>query len=134
MSHYCEIQTELRDPDALVVALRALGFPAVEVHPVPQTLTGYAGDERPERAEVIVRRRYVGRAANDLGFARQPDGTFRAIISEYDQGQGYDAPWLGRLAQEYALARVQAVARAHGRPVAITRRPDGCIAVRVRAR
>ena len=134
MSHYCEIQTELRDPGALVAALRALGFADIEVHAAAQALYGYQGDARPERAEVIVRRRYVGQAANDLGFARQADGTFRAIISEYDQGQGYDARWLGRLAQEYALARVQAVAKAHGRPLAITRRPDGCIAVRVRAR
>ena len=27
----------------------------------------------------VVRREYVGHSSNDIGFARQPDGTFRAI-------------------------------------------------------
>jgi hypothetical protein len=113
MSHFTRIQTTLRNPRVLAAALREVGLAEVEVHDQPQTLYGYRGDARPELAEVIVRRQHVGAASNDIGFARQPDGSFEAIISQYDRRK-YDQRWLGRLTQAYGHAAALTYAREHG--------------------
>ncbi len=101
MSHYTKIQTEFASQKYLVKALKAMGFSRVEFHSSPQVLYGVEGFARDEKAEIIIRRKYVGEASNDLGFARGADGKFRAIISEWDQ-QHYDERWLGLLAQRYS--------------------------------
>ncbi|WP_234379987.1 LLM class flavin-dependent oxidoreductase [Streptomyces sp. CMB-StM0423] len=56
-------------------------------------LTGRRVDARPERAAVVIRRARIGPVSNDIGFARQPDGSFEAIISEYDRRR-HDPAWL----------------------------------------
>lgn len=106
MSHYTVMKTTLGDIETLIEALADMGFATVETHAEPQALVGYRGDARASRAEVIIRRRYVGGASNDIGFARNPDGTLSAIISDFDR-KSYDVAWLGRLTQRYAyrLAR-----------------------------
>jgi len=101
------------DEAALVAALADLGFAGdqVERHPEPQPLYGYQGDQRPEHAHVIIRRRWIGHASNDIGFVRGPDGVFTAIISEYDRRR-FDDAWLIRLRQRYAYhATVQTLAQ-----------------------
>lgn len=101
MSHYTLLQTRIHDTRLLVESLADLGFGDVEVHDLPQPLVGWRGDLRQQRAEVIIRRKHVGQASNDIGFARRPDGSFEAIISEYDRDR-YDEAWLGQLSQRYA--------------------------------
>src|SRR3974390_2375004 len=98
MSHYSEVQIEFTDEGCLVAALSHLGFEGkVEVHKTPQSLYGYQGDVRAQKAHLIIRREHVGRAANDLGFERQADGKYRVWVSEYDQKYNkYDDVWLGR--------------------------------------
>ena len=89
MSKYDSFQTTLMEAEPLVAALKALGYP-VEIHGQPAPLFGYHGDERPERAHIIIRREYLDSASNDIGFFRGPDGHFRAILSEYDRSIGFD--------------------------------------------
>lgn len=103
MSHFTRVRTALRDPRLLADALRAVGYPQAEVHDQPQVLYGYRGDARPERAEVVVRRKHVGSASNDIGFARQADGTFEAIISEFDRRKHGEA-WLAGVTRAYGHA------------------------------
>ena len=103
MSHFTRVRTKLRDPELLVKALASVGFTTVEAHDSPQTLYGYQGDARPERAEVIIRRRHIGRLSNDIGFRRREDGGFEAIISEYDRSR-YDQAWLTKVARAYGHA------------------------------
>jgi hypothetical protein len=86
---------------ALTRALADVGFKDVEVHATAQQLRGFMGDVRPQTAEVIVRRKHIGWLSNDLGFKRQDDGTFEAIISEYDRNK-YSRAWLDQLTQRYA--------------------------------
>ena len=117
MSHFTRIRTRLRDAEVLVEALAEVGHREVEVHPQPQTLYGYQGDARPEKAELIVRRDHIGRASNDIGFARQPDDTFVAIISEYDRRR-YDEAWLAKLTHAYSHAATLRYAATHGYEVA----------------
>jgi hypothetical protein len=101
MSHFTVLRTQITDTDALVKALADLGFTQVEVHQTAQHLYGYQGDVRPQTAEVIIRRQLIGPASNDIGFKRQEDGTFDAIISDYDRNK-YSQQWLQRLTQRYA--------------------------------
>ncbi len=101
MSHFTRLKTRIIDAAALVKALADVGFRGVEAHETPQHLYGYRGDRRAQTAEVIVRRKYVGRASNDIGFARGPDGAFEAIISAYDRRK-YSQAWLDKLTQRYA--------------------------------
>ena len=113
MSKYAELQTVLSNDQFLLDALRDLGF-VPEVAAEGQALVGYMGDQRNERANIIIRRNQLDSASNDIGFARGPDGTFRAIISEYDRSIGFDDAWLGRLAQGYKERQTMSVAKAKG--------------------
>lgn len=140
MSEYVLIRTELRDADLLVGALEDLGIPRahVERHPAPATLYDFTGQPRPERAELVIRRQHVGPFSNDLGFQRQPDGTWRLVVSAYDQVQPgahgpYDEAWLGRLRQAYAIRALTAHYRARGWRVAVQRRADGTALVTAEA-
>lgn len=101
MSHYTVLQTRIHDTRLLLEALADLGFTEVELHQTPQPLVGWQGDIRAQTAEVIIRREQIGPASNDIGFARRPDGSFEAIISEFDS-ERFDEAWLGRLSQRYA--------------------------------
>jgi hypothetical protein len=113
MSHYTRVRTALRDRDTLVRALRRLGFREVEAHDEPQHLYGYQGDRRPQAAEVVIRRAHIGRLSNDIGFARAADGTFQAVISDYDRNR-YDADWMRRLTQAYGHESARSFAEEHG--------------------
>ena len=113
MSKYDCFETKLTEEGPLVAALKALGFP-VEVHAHGAPLFGYHGDERPERAHIIIRRQHLDSASNDIGFFRGPDGQFRAILSEYDRSIGFDHKWLGCVQQRYKEERTMAMARKKG--------------------
>ena len=101
MSHFTILKTRLVDADMLIRALNDLGFSQVEIHRVPQGLYGYQGDLRPEKAEIIISRQFISPSSNDIGFRMTSDGTFEAIISEFDLDI-YSQDWLNRLTQRYA--------------------------------
>ena len=113
MSKYQVSTIILTEQCHLIGALRDLGYEP-EFHPEGASLVGYQGDERPERAHIIIRRRQLDSASNDIGFARDSSGVYRAIISEYDRGIGFNEAWLGRLAQCYKERQTMAVAKAKG--------------------
>ena len=108
MSHYTVMKTALTQVDPLLKALADLGFGEVEVHEQAQHLVGYQGDRRQQMAEIIVRRKHVGWASNDIGFRRGEDDTFIAIVSAFDR-RCHGERWLRRLTQRYAyhVAREQ---------------------------
>ena len=129
MSHYCEVAIELTDEGCLVAALNRLGFQGkVEVHQEAQTLYGYMGDARPQKAHIIIRRQHVGRGANDLGFERQADGKYRVWVSEFDQSRnGYDNAWLGRLKQAYGIEKVRKEAKKRGYRLTEQKQDNGTV-------
>jgi len=114
MSHYSRVRTQFTDAESLVVALKAVGLKEVEQHSSPTGLYGYQGDLRSDKAHIIVRRQYVGVASNDLGFIRRDDGTFAAIISDYDRQTGKDERWMSRLKREYGKSIVFKYAEREG--------------------
>jgi hypothetical protein len=113
MSKYSETSTTVRNQVYLVAALGELGYKA-EIHVDGGALVGYEGRERPERAHVIIRRIQIGPASNDIGFVRKPDGTFGAVLSEYDRAIGFDEKWLGRVHQAYKEQQTLSDAKAKG--------------------
>ncbi len=113
MSHFTSIKTQIKDVSALVKALADAGFNHVEVRETAQHLYGFQGDLRPETAEVIIRRKYLGAASNDIGFKRQEDGHFEAVISAYDRAK-YSQPWLNKITQRYGYHFLMATAPAEG--------------------
>lgn len=101
MSKYTENQTEYRDSALLVECLQEMGIKQVDVHKTAQPLIGYRGDKRAETAEIIIPRKAVGRASNDIGFKLGANGSYTAIISEFDTGR-YGATWQAKLKATYA--------------------------------
>jgi hypothetical protein len=104
MSHYNEIKTQITNRSALVTALTQCGFTLdqIEVHDEAQNLKGYRGDTREQKANVIIRRKDVGTASNDLGFAQKKDGTYEAIISDYDKRR-YNDKWLDKVCTKHSV-------------------------------
>lgn len=113
MSHFTTLKTSITDADALVAALADVGYPTVEVHEEAVALYGYEGDRRRQRAHVVIRREHVGEASNDIGFERQPDGRYRAWISEYDRRR-HDEGWLTRVTARHAYHATQRTLAAQG--------------------
>lgn len=100
MSAYAKVETQYKDKECLLAALKEMGYGEVEVHEQAQHLFGYHNDQRPETANIIVRRKFVGSAANDLGFVKTPNGTYSAIISQYDSHK-HDTKWMDGLKRSY---------------------------------
>lgn len=113
MSHYTVLETKLTDSDALAEALMDMGYEDVEIFDKSQPLVDFMGDTPDQRAEIIVRRNHVGRLSNDIGFKRGQDGTFQAMISDYDQDR-HDAQWLRSLTKRYAYHAARMKLEAQG--------------------
>jgi len=127
MSRYATVKTELKDESALIDAILETGNwsrQQIEVHQVPQHLFGYHGDQRPETAHIIIRRKYVGRYSNDIGFVKDDEGSYAAIISAYDRGR-YGEQWVGQLKGNYAFHKVRREQESRGRTVTRERCPNG---------
>jgi len=102
VSHFVQCQTEFRDAEALIAALVECGFEPsqTEGHAEAAPLFGYQGDVRPQKAHVVIRRQHVGSGANDVGWERQPNGTFKAWIGEFDGRHRFDEPVQNRIKQD----------------------------------
>ena len=88
-----------KNEELLDAALASLGYAEVE-RGDQLPLYGYMGDERAERAQLVVRRQHIGSASNDLGFARTAEG-YTPIISEYDQRTMMGGKFIARLRASY---------------------------------
>lgn len=100
MSEYTTAATIFRDKKCLLQALADVGYADHEDHAEAQHLYGYQGDKRSQKANIIVRRKVIGGASNDIGFIRKADGTYEAIISEYDKGR-HNKAWMKTLEKHY---------------------------------
>ena len=99
----------LKDRKLLLAALADLGYADVEEgEALP--LFGYQGDQRPETAAIVVRRRHLGRLSNDIGFVRTPEG-YVPLVSEYDQHTVLGGHFLVRLRTAYSERVVEEIKR-----------------------
>ena len=88
MSAFVTCNLKLVDEEAIFATLLGLGYTPrqIERHENAQALYGYHADQRKECADIIVRRKFLTSASNDLGFVRQADKSYRMIVSQHDQG------------------------------------------------
>lgn len=84
MSEYTVCEQDYKDKDVIIDTIKELGYP-VEIGE-SLNLYGYQGDKRPEQADIVIRRKHVGSASNDIGFTRRSTGGYDLVISEYDRG------------------------------------------------
>ena len=118
MSEYRKNKTNYKDRECLVKALNEQGYTneMIELHEQPQQLYDYCGhathylDADGDKAEIIVRRKYVGGAANDLGFKKEADGTYSAIVSAYDSSK-HNTKWMDGLKRAYGEAVIHKTAK-----------------------
>ena len=115
MSKFESYQTTLCDEDCLIQALQDNGFEAsqIEVHKEAVNLYGYRGDVRPEKAHIVIRRKHIGAASNDIGFVRE-DGKFRAVISEFDSNRQMNKTWLSNVQADHDKHRVVKILKEKG--------------------
>ncbi len=91
MSAYKTIECDIVDKDKLIEALNLLNLNP-EIHENEQSLFGYRGDQRNEKAHIIIRRNNINqytRASNDIGFFFNGE-KYNIIISEYDKKLNMD--------------------------------------------
>lgn len=98
-----------KDRDCLLKALAECGYETVE-EGESLSLYGYRGDRRAETAQIVVRRKYIGSASNDLGF-QKTDAGYVPVISEYDQGYMMQGKFLTNLRTNYNLKSAEKLAR-----------------------
>lgn len=115
MSHFVELKVDfiVKNEKSLVEALeQRFGAGNVEVHENGAPLYGWHGDDRsvlkhdnPNYAppcNIIVRRKNVGSASNDIGYRRTEDGKYVAYISDYDKHSTFGPTQQNKVAQDYA--------------------------------
>ena len=135
MSAYSRTPTEVRDGDLLIQALEEMGFHPVNALDNPLPLVGYQGDYRTEdgeghtksaaaamKAHVILRRKEVGLASNDIGFVRGEDGKFHVILSDYDRACGKNEKWVSQVNVGYQHLHLHKEASTRGYRVVVNRR------------
>lgn len=101
--------TAFKDRECLLKALAECGYGTVE-EGESLSLYGYQSDRRPETAQIVVRRKFIGSASNDLGF-QKTDAGYVAVISEYDQRYIMQGKFLTNLRTNYNLKSAEKLAR-----------------------
>lgn len=135
MSHFSVVKgIKITDEECLVTALKELGYDAIVVKNEADKLKSYRfsqdgesvalkdycdSDYQDQFAHVIVPRKQIGRAANDLGF-RWNGASYEAIISAYDQSTKINEGFQGRLQAHYVRAFTSKLARQMGANIIVS--------------
>ena len=133
MSEFHIIELTVSDQETLLSTLREMHYQPT-VHEEAQQLYGYRGDLREQRAHIIIPRKQVGGASNDVGFERKADGSFIMHLSEYDQRVNtFD---IKKMNQLYAKNRLNKAIKLKGRYSMVSQKTekDGRIHIRLRVR
>ena len=83
ISEYHVVDVSFKDQPILIQTLKEMGYNP-EVHEEAKNLFGYQGDKRNQKAHIIIPRKQVGNASNDIGFERVKKG-FVLHASGFDQ-------------------------------------------------
>lgn len=125
------METEFQDKECLLDALKDMGYTPT-VHKTAKQLEGYRGKQREQRAHIIIPRKQVGGASNDVGFEKV-DGNYRTHAS------AYDSTWrtgkkINKLKQGYAEKVIMKVVKMHSKYSFKSRKVDeeGNIKIKVR--
>lgn len=106
-----------------------------QVHKEANNLYGFQGDQRSQKAHIIIPRSQVGGASNDVGFLRKEKGEYEMIVSEYDQKATFTQTRVNNLKQIYAKKVILKQAKKAKYKVSSEQvQADGSIKIKVRLR
>jgi hypothetical protein len=111
MSYFHPYETKMTDPESICAALRKVSGFEAQVFDTPQKLHGYP-HQREFMAEIVVPGAQVGRGKHDIGYQRQEDGTYTAIISDDNYQQ--NKAWRNQVTQAYVEEKQMKVWRQAG--------------------
>jgi hypothetical protein len=127
MSHFTECEVNFLqkyEKDFIAALEKRFGKGNVEVHEEGAALYGYQGDNRANYdknnknyappCHIIIRRKHVGSASNDIGYRRTEDGGYVGYVSDYDKHATFSKAQQGEVAQEYALTVSEKKLKAEG--------------------
>lgn len=144
MSEYIVCETNYTSEEILKEALVDIGVPVehIEIHQEAKPLVGIGGSVRAQKANIIIRKENVGAASNDIGFEKQADGSYKAIVSDYDKHSGFGKKVLskisggtGELDQHYAKRAVlRTIAKNFGHKLKTCETKNGKIHIKVSVR
>ena len=83
MSEYHEIELKFKDESVLIQTLKDMGY-VPQIHQKAVNLHGYQGDKRSQKANILIPRKQVGTASNDVGFEKTKKG-YVLHASEFDK-------------------------------------------------
>ena len=110
MSHTVDVKTQIIDESCLITALMRVENPTgqafskevIEIYKDSVPIQTYQNHNN-TRANVVIRQRNLGDGSyNDLGFVRNSDGTYTAIVADM-----YDKTWLQRLTTYYGVEKAK---------------------------
>lgn len=116
MSKYKLIGTQIKKKEYICAALDDMGIP-YEVAPEGEELPlyGYRGDRRSQTGAIVVRRKHISSASNDLGWSFDAEtGAYRVYQSEYDLRVGRANEIVNGVNQRCALLDLYERAGANG--------------------
>lgn len=109
MSAYKKIDCSFKDQETLIDCLKHLGYDPV-IYKEKHNLSGYRNDIREEKAEIIVPKKQISSASNDLGFAYNGESKeYTMICSDYDSHKGV----ADKVKQAYALVAIKSALKKH---------------------
>jgi len=104
VSHYATIKTKLTDEEVLVQAIREMGYQVEQGKDIG--LHDWLGNIRPQKADIVIRRKHLSSISNDIGFKKENDG-FKVIISDMDVNRGERKNFVAELTQKYNYIKVK---------------------------
>jgi hypothetical protein len=105
MSHYTTIRTRISDMGSLICAVESMGYQYKTGKNLP--MYDFCGNKTAYTADLVIPRKYLASVSNDIGFSRQEDGTYRLIISDYDQTAAKIKDFPQQIRQRYAYFKVK---------------------------
>ena len=119
MSHYTSVQLEVKDVQCFIDAIFEMCDNKINIKKEdilwfdePENLYGYQGDMRSQKANIIIRRRNIGDASNDIGWLVE-NGKCIEYISDFDRSV-FTKDWSKKLKQTYSANVAEKAARRSG--------------------
>lgn len=78
----CELRVQYES--SLIKALKTMGY-SPNIFEQAKNLFGYEGSARIQKAHIIIPKKQVGTASNDIGFFREASGFYTMHVSEFDK-------------------------------------------------
>jgi hypothetical protein len=110
MSRYKTYDFKCTNRAALIQAIQTVGLPFDESNGNHISLYRYSTHEPEQKASIVISKRHLASAYNDLGFVLQPDGSYEPLVGDYGKG----AEMLGKIKQEYNAIMSTCIFKAQG--------------------